>query len=424
MEPERTESQLSAGRSPEPPAPLDQTSTRPDAPDTVTAQRESTVQSEPVAQPDAAADWASQSDHVRSVDTSAVSASFDRRKTIIGGLVSLVVLAVVFAFLIPKFGGYADALEYVRDMSTPSLVLLALSSLVTILVYVWPYQAALPGLKYKPGFIVRQTSFAISNAIPAGGAFGLAVQFAMLRSYSVPLAVATAGIAVTSLWSVLMTLTLPVMGVFAALTTGDLESQWVWAAVIGLAATVVAILLLWLILRAEASARRVGGWLQRLAKPVTRRQAQPWDATGAVLGLRNSTKDVLLGHWRWVTVANYLVVFAQFGVLWFAIRGVVGDAPTTLTLAGAFAAFALSRMASMIPITPGGLGTVDAVLIALLTTFGLTNSQAVAANLVWRAASFVPQVCVGLITFVWWRVQVARAQAAAGTPSASEEPSS
>ena len=63
----------------------------------------------------------------------------------------------------------------------------------------------------------------------------------------------------------------------------------------------------------------------------------------------------------------------------------------------------------MIPVTPGGLGTVDAALIALLTTFGLDQSQAVAATLVWRAASFVPQVCVGVVTFLYWRVEQARA---------------
>ena len=118
------------------------------------------------------------------------------------------------------------------------------------------------------------------------------------------------------------------------------------------------------------------------------------------IDLRDSTKDVVFGRWRWVTVSNYIVIVAQFAVLWFAIQGVLGDQPTTLTLAGAFAAFAISRMASMIPVTPGGLGTVDAALIALLTTFGLTNEQAVASTLVWRACSWIPQVCLGVVTFL------------------------
>jgi hypothetical protein len=27
---------------------------------------------------------------------------------------------------------------------------------------------------------------------------------------------------------------------------------------------------------------------------------------------------------------------------------------------------------------------------------------------VWRTASFVPQVVLGVVTFLWWRVEVAR----------------
>jgi uncharacterized membrane protein YbhN (UPF0104 family) len=56
---------------------------------------------------------------------------------------------------------------------------------------------------------------------------------------------------------------------------------------------------------------------------------------------------------------------------------------------------------------------VDAALIALLTTFGLTNEQAVASALVWRACSWIPQVCLGVVTFLYWRVAQARVTRAA-----------
>ncbi|MET0694893.1 MAG: lysylphosphatidylglycerol synthase domain-containing protein, partial [Propionibacteriaceae bacterium] len=58
--------------------------------------------------------------------------------------------------------------------------------------------------------------------------------------------------------------------------------------------------------------------------------------------------------------------------------------------------------------TPGGLGTVDAALAALLTGYGANSSQALAADLVWRAATYVPQVVLGALTFLWWRVTAAR----------------
>lgn len=346
---------------------------------------------------------------LKAVDTSEASSALDKRKTIIGAIVTIVVLVIIFVGLIPKFGSYADAWAEIQGMSAAALVLIGVSVLIMLGVYVWPYQAAIPGLPYKPAFVIRQTSFMISNTIPAGGAFGLAIQFAMLSSYSVPVAAATAGIAVTSLWSLFMTLTLPVFGVLAALTTGQVVSQWVWVAMVGVAATAASIVVLWLILRSEESARRIGQFGNRLLSPVNRRRANPIDAVGMSIDLRDSTKDVVFLRWRWVTVSNYIVILAQFAVLWFAIQGVLGGQPTALTMAGAFAAFAISRMASMIPVTPGGLGTVDAALIALLTTFGLTNDEAVASALVWRACSWIPQVCLGVLTFIHWRVAQARA---------------
>jgi uncharacterized protein (TIRG00374 family) len=79
-----------------------------------------------------------------------------------------------------------------------------------------------------------------------------------------------------------------------------------------------------------------------------------------------------------------------------------------VTWTEALAAFSFARVASFIPITPGGLDTVDAALAALLTGFGATTSQALAADLVWRAASYVPQVLIGALTFLCWRVSAAR----------------
>jgi putative heme transporter len=46
---------------------------------------------------------------------------------------------------------------------------------------------------------------------------------------------------------------------------------------------------------------------------------------------------------------------------------------------------------------------VDAALTALLTGYGATSSQALAADLVWRAATYVPQVLLGVLAFLWWR---------------------
>jgi uncharacterized protein (TIRG00374 family) len=74
----------------------------------------------------------------------------------------------------------------------------------------------------------------------------------------------------------------------------------------------------------------------------------------------------------------------------------------------AFACFTLARLLTFIPITPGGLGTVDAALVGLLTGFGTSSADAVAAVLIWRVGALVPQVILGGITFLIWRARSGR----------------
>lgn len=340
--------------------------------------------------------------------TTPAATTFDRKKTIIGLIVTIVILAVVFLGVIPKIGSYSEAWESIKTIPGPWLAALVGIVVGMVIVYVWPYQAAIPELKYGPAFVVRQTSFTISNAVPAGGAVGLAMQYAMLASYEVPGATATAGIAITSVWSVFMTLGLPIMGVLALLITGQLEQKFLLAGVVGVAAIVGAVIVFWLILRSEPSARRVGSWGDRMARPITKRIKRPIDVTAAILHFREGIVDVVSARWRWITVSNVIVVLVQYLVLYVAIRSVGGQRSEGFNIVAGFAAFAISRLASMIPVTPGGLGTVDAALIGLLVTFGLDKDDALAADLVWRAASFVPQVLLGVVTFIWWRARQQR----------------
>ena len=78
-----------------------------------------------------------------------------------------------------------------------------------------------------------------------------------------------------------------------------------------------------------------------------------------------------------------------------------------------FGAFATAQIMLMVPITPGGLGTVDALMISLLQSMGVTAGDATAADLVWRAASYVPQIIIGIIALISWFRTAGRTYAAA-----------
>ena len=331
----------------------------------------------------------------------------DKKKQIIAGVVTLVTLVVVFGIVFPQFANYEDAWVAVQEMSTVALVLLLVMTVVNIVVYVWPYQASLPGMKYGPGFVVRQTSFMISNVIPAGGAFGLAIQYAMLGSYGYAAAETTAAIGITSTWNTFVTLSLPVFGVIALIAIGQGQNTAYALAGIGLVAILAIVGVFAVIFKSEASARRLGAFGDRLMKRLFGivKKEPGFGVTDWVVHFRNSTVDIITSRWLQITVTNYFQQFMQFLILWAAVYAIQGGSSAPVTFVEAFVAYAFGRLASFVPVTPGGLGTVDAAIAGILGAFGAASGDALASVMVWRALTYFPQVFIGGGTFLFWRRQ-------------------
>jgi uncharacterized protein (TIRG00374 family) len=345
-----------------------------------------------------------------------------RKSQIISVVVTLVILGIVFFYLFPQLGSYADAWAAIQSMPAWSIALLVFAAVLNLFVYVWPYTAATPGLRFKPAFIVRQTSFLISNTIPAGGTIGLAVQYAMLGSYRVGPEATTTTIAVTSTWNVMATLAMPMIGALALLISGELTDQNMLIAVVGAIAVVVMVVAIVVILRSERGARWLGhvcdvavGWCLHVVNRLLHKDVHA-DLTAAVMKFRVTVIEVLTARWISVTLANLAMQLTCWFVLFAALRGIqAGDGDVTVTWAESLAAFSYARVATFIPIPPGGLGTVDAALTKLLEQYGATGSQAIAADLVWRAGTFVPQALIGVVTLLYWRATAAKR---AQTPAA------
>lgn len=338
-------------------------------------------------------------------------AKVSKRKAIVGAIVTIAVLAIVFLGIFPQFASYKDAWTAIQEMPTPWIVGLVIACIVNILVYVWPIQAAISGLRYWPAFSVRQTSYAISNGIPAvGGAIGLGVQYTMLESYGTGSAESAAGIAVNSIWNLILTLALPVVSVVLLVFTGDATAKAALLAVIGLAVIAIGGVLLALVLKSDEEARKIGDFGERAVNWVLKLVHHPMELRlgDALVSFRGSTVDVIRSRWAPLTLTNFLMQLTSFMVLFIALRGVQAGEPTHTTFAEAFAAFAFGRLASFIPITPGGLGTVDAAITGILAAFGASSSDALAADLVWRALTYIPQEIIGLVTFLLWRARQRR----------------
>jgi uncharacterized protein (TIRG00374 family) len=335
--------------------------------------------------------------------------ALDKKKTTIMAVVGIVTLVLIFVKVIPQIGSYEDAFVAIQAMDAFDIVIIGIMVVIYNTVYGFPFMAAVPGLAYPRSFQLNQGAFAISNGVPAGGAFGLGVQYAMLASYEVPPTVATAAIGATGVWSIFVTLGLPVFGLIAIAASGTISaSQYVYIGAIGLAVLVAMIVVFALIMRSEPLAIRIGGWGNALARPLFKViKKDPPDLVPIVVKFRTDTVALVTSRWHVITISQVAVSLCQFGIFFAALRGVEGGNDVTPFLV-AFGAWAVAQIGIMIPITPGGLGTVDAFMISLLTAMGVSDGDATAADLVWRAASFVPQILIGVLMLVTWSRTAAR----------------
>jgi uncharacterized protein (TIRG00374 family) len=332
-----------------------------------------------------------------------------KRRQIIQSVGGLVATAIVLYFVLKWFHNQGASINQVvtdvKGMTTLAIIALSLATLFNLLVYPLPYQASTFGLKYSSAFVVRQTSFTISNTIPFGGAIGLGVQYGMFGTYEVAPTAIVATLAISSVWTQIMTLGLPVLGLMALIVTGEATQQFVIWGLIGLVGLVLLLGILYVILRSVPGAEWIGdklnaiaGWFFRLIKK------QPPDVKKGVLKFRHDTIDVLKARWWRITWTNLLVQLGMFSILYAAMYGLTTSTHTHMpTLLQCFAAFGIARIGTLIPV-PGGLGPVDAIMVQLLQNPGGADpTVAIAATVVWRVMYFAIPVAVGVLTFLWWQ---------------------
>ena len=176
------------------------------------------------------------------------------------------------------------------------------------------------------------------------------------------------------------------------------------AALLGIAGLVAAIVVFALLLRSEEQARRFGLLAGRVATRLLRLVRRPPVAGWELATVKFRTRTVGLVQRRWIaiTAASLVSHLSLYLVLLVTLRH-VGVSDAEVSWAEVLAVFAFARLATAIPLTPGGAGFVEAVLIGGLVAAGGARPQVVAAVLVYRTLTWLLPIPVGIVTYLWWR---------------------
>lgn len=232
------------------------------------------------------------------------------------------------------------------------------------------------------------TVYGVSHVVPGGGLTAAALRVRMLtkagaRLTDAEVLVAFQGIGGVVVLGALLEFTLLV---FAPSHAGDPVAvtaacgALVLAAVAGAAVLVIRRRPGWLF---GVAGNRPGRWspVEKVLTEIT--------AIGVRLQVLGSRRSRLVAATGWIA-ANWLLDAAALWVV-LAAYGHSTD------LAALVAAYCLANVLAALPLTPGGLGVIEAVLISTLAVFGVPISLALIGVLSWRVINFwIPIPVAGL----------------------------
>lgn len=320
--------------------------------------------------------------------------------------VSLAIVVGIFVGVMPLIADYGDVFDTIRGMTGlegGSLVLIGLWNLAT---YWFVLTAALPGLRLREAVVVNQASTAVSNTLPAGGVIGVGVSVAMLTSWGFTIGSIGRSAVVTGIWNNFVKLGMPVLALSLIALEGGITTARLLAAALGVAVLVGAVVVFALVLRSDRLAttigRRVGRVVDRARRLLHKAAVGDWEERSSTF--RTETIGLLGHRWAWLTIATLVSHISLYLVLLVALRH-VGVSQEELSWIAVLAAFAVVRLISALPVTPGGVGVVELGYAAVMT-IGLddiTSTQVVAAILVFRAVTYLLPIPLGLMSCVTWR---------------------
>jgi putative heme transporter len=319
-------------------------------------------------------------------------------------VLTVAVVVAVFAGALPRIADYSQAWSLVRGLTAAEVALLSVVAVVNLLSYAWLWVAAVPGLRWTRAVMAEEASTAVSNTVPAGFAFGVGTTAAMFSSFGVPAGDIARAVTLTGVWNNLVKLGTPVLALAGLALTGDDTRALTVAAVLGTAALLLVAGALAAVLAGHDLARAVGAGAQRTAAPLWRalRRPAPHGWPESVQRFRADSITLVRARWPHLTAAAVGSHAALFVLLLTTLR-LLDGAGTGVSWWQVLAVFALTRVITLVPITPGALGVAELSYVAGLTAVGVPAAVAAGAVLVFRFLTWFLPIPVGVGCWVLWR---------------------
>jgi uncharacterized protein (TIRG00374 family) len=348
--------------------------------------------------------------------TEAVERGFamDTKRLAVYGLTVLVIIGAVY-FVLPKITETGDALQRIED-ADPVWIVIALGfNLLSFVAYIALFAGTVGGrtappqvrdrLDWRASYQITLAGLAATRLFSAGGAGGVALTYWALRRAGMPTREAARRMVafLVLLYTVYLG-ALVVCGLFLRIGLFPGPSP-VGMTIVPAALAGIALGLLFLISLIPGDFERlVASWARGHRRVALARRIASIPAT-----IASGTREALsiLRH----PSSGFLSILgaagfwaANIGVLWACFHAYGESIPKAVLIQGFF----VGMTANLLPFFPGGVGSVDAGMIAAFLAFGLPSSSVFVAVLTYRVIAFWLPIPPGIVAYLQLRRTVHR----------------
>jgi len=317
----------------------------------------------------------------------------------------VIVAGVAIYLLVPRLGGLSRDAAAIRYANLWLALLGVAVETASIAAYVTLYRSLLRAEHAEVPWLAAgrgvMSAFLISHVLPGGAAAGTVMNVRTMEREGVPPRRTGLALVLAVILSDIALAFIFLAGVVYSLAKQRLPAGYVAAAVVVLpiGATLIGVIFL-LAFRKDLGARAV----HRIARILHRfiHRIDPDSLRNSAEELADEARAALSGKRFLVAMglalANWLLDISVLYLFFLALGH-------HQHFGALLVAYAVANLAAAIPITPAGLGFVEATLIAVSVAFGAPRQIAVVAVLGYRLVNFWLPLPVGLVAYIHSRTK-------------------
>lgn len=312
-----------------------------------------------------------------------------------------IIVIVAWFVVVPQYGQAKSGIKLLEHISPFLFIVAALLEAASLMSFS-ALTAVLLGQdrpRYFTIFRIDLTDFGFSHIIPGGGTTAAAVRFRLLKEAGVSSTQALTTASIEIIVSNLMLGLVFLIGIVLSVTSLAFNKYYVLTAAIIFVILVLAAALFWLVTRHTQFVVDTVLSLARRFSEENKIKATNYITSMAdeINKIRLSPKQLaaicLLGALNWVLDALALwVVLVALGY--------------PLYIGSLVVAYGVASILALLPITPGGIGIIEGVLVPSLVGFGIPGPVALIGVIGWRILEYWLPIPVSVVSYLTLKFDV------------------